>query len=178
MKRYFMLVFFLATTYGLNAQGNVRVASATTSTTTTTTAPAATVDVPPPPTYNSITFAYDVNGNQKWRKLIYLSARPGNPNTPPPQQPVVFTKSDLYEDVLYYPNPVVEILTVKWKNDELKQVNSIDVFDISGASLRNYRDLKDIQTTEIDFQTYPSGLYVVLLQYSDGEQKTLKVVKK
>jgi Secretion system C-terminal sorting domain len=178
MKRYFMLVFFLATTYGLNAQGNVRVASATTSTTTTTTAPAATVDVPPPPTYNSITFAYDVNGNQKWRKLIYLSARPGNPNTPPPQQPVVFTKSDLYEDVLYYPNPVLEILTVKWKNDELKKVTAIAVFDTSGALLLNNDDVKNKETSEIDFQAYPSGLYVVLLQYSDGTEKTLKVVKK
>lgn len=78
----------------------------------------------------------------------------------------------------YYPNPVREELYVKWKIETTKTVKSIEVYSMSGQILSSYSNLESTDITSVAFQSYPMGIYNLMLVYSNGETKTLKIVKK
>ncbi len=153
----------------------------TTAPTVTTTQAAAIVaptgTLPPDP--NAISFDYDEAGNQTLRKPIYLaSPKPGRPTTPKPEEPVAFVESDIYSDVLYYPNPTVEMLNVKWKNDAETFVNDILVYNLSGQLMGTLALDRNSEQIEVDFRAYPTGMYELVLAYSNSKKKTLKIIKK
>lgn len=131
---------------------------------------------------NTIKFLYDDAGNQISRQFIYIASgifRPSN-NTIPPE-PIAKEKlveSDLFADILYYPNPVVSELFVKWKNSDLDFVDHIELYSLSGQKIKYISDIKNNQETTIDFQSLPSGYYNLLLVYSSGVAKDLKIIKK
>lgn len=122
-----------------------------------------------------IKFTYDAAGNQTIRAIC------GNcvaKNTNYKDERTV-TDTDLLEEdkVLYYPNPVLEELYVKWKNTETTQVTSIELYSMSGQQLQLIRDVKEDELTKIKFTEYPTGYYIVVLVYSDGSKKELKIIK-
>jgi hypothetical protein len=149
---------------------------------TVTTTQASAIVAPIPSTPNSIWFDYDVNGNQIRRRQVYLASnRGGNSNNVPPEikeEEKKYEESDIYSDVKYFPNPVVEILYVQWKNDNEKFVQNIQVFNLSGQLMGTLPLDRNSEQIEVDFRSYPSGFYELVLVYSDGNQKTLKIVKK
>jgi hypothetical protein len=122
-------------------------------------------------------FSYDASGNQ-----IVTSICINCPNTFRTANPNSLTKDDLVKSevsdkISYYPNPVSEELFVKWELIDDKKVESITVFDLNGALLQTYLKPKSEDLTVIPFGRYPVGLYSVVLEYSDGESKALKIVK-
>ncbi len=134
------------------------------------------IEVPPA---NSISFEYDDAGNQFVRKPIYLaSPRPGRPIIESSNEPKEFVESDIYSDIKYYPNPTVEILYVKWKNQDEWFVNNIQVFNFSGQLMGTLDIDRNSEQFEVDFRAYPTGMYELVLAYNDGKQKTLKIIKK
>jgi Secretion system C-terminal sorting domain len=130
-----------------------------------------------PPPANSISFDYDVSGNQIVRQPIYLSSRPGRPTVKPPIKPEKFVESDIYNDVLYYPNPTIDQLFIKWNNTE-NYVDNLQLYDLNGRKLKQFDGMKNNENYEISFQEYPAGMYVLMLVYSNSETKTLKIIKK
>ena len=83
------------------------------------------------------------------------------------------------EDVIsYYPNPVKEELFLKWIISEDNYVSSINIVSMAGQMLKQYHTTSGTATQNIPFQEYPTGVYIVLLNYSNGEQKTIKIIKK
>lgn len=143
----------------------------------TTQAAAIVAPLAPPP--NSIWFDYDDAGNQVDRKPIYLaSPRPGRPTTPKPEEPVAFVESDIYSDVLYYPNPTIEMLNVKWKNDAETFVSDILVYNLFGQLMGTLALDRNSEQIEVDFRAYPTGMYELVLAYSNSKKKTLKIIKK
>lgn len=133
-------------------------------------------------TLDKIVFSYDAAGNQITRALCLSSNCTTTNKKTPPKEIITLTESDLKkfstEDVIsYYPNPVKEELYLKWELIADKTVSSIYLYDINGRVLKNYEDLGKTNAQNIPFLNYPAGTYLVVLVYSDGEQKTIKISK-
>nr|WP_233173143.1 T9SS type A sorting domain-containing protein [Flavobacterium sp. ASV13] len=130
---------------------------------------------------NKIVFEYDQAGNQTKRYLcLNCPSTTGKNDTP--KEIEQLKEEDLLkfsdQDVIsYYPNPVKEELYLKWQFTNDKYVNSIQVFSISGQFLTTYKTTLKENSQNISFQNYPSGVYAVLLYYSNGDQKSIKIIK-
>ena len=71
-----------------------------------------------------------------------------------------------------------EELFLKWELIENKNVTSIDIFAISGSLVESFKNLTSLNTKTLAFYSFPEGIYTIVLYYSNGEQKTIKIVKK
>lgn len=128
-----------------------------------------------------ITFKYDDAGNQTVRELC-LTCTSKKSNVSPPKEISAITEEDLEKftpnDVIsYYPNPVREELYLKWELSNDVYVKSLQVYNFTGQVLKNYSQSERENTQTIPFQSYPSGVYLVVLEYSNGDQKTIKIIK-
>ena len=128
-----------------------------------------------------IQFNYDTAGNQT-RRFICLncSARVADSI---PKEITELKEEDLLkfspEDVIsYYPNPVREELYLKWELVNENKVSSIEVFSINGQRVNVYSNLEKKNKKNIPFQEYPQGTYLVLLSYTNGDQKSITILKK
>ncbi|WP_082564349.1 T9SS type A sorting domain-containing protein [Flavobacterium sp. Root420] len=131
-----------------------------------------------------ITFNYDSAGNQILRELCLSGC---NPLAKPTKEEVKEIEALVDEDLLkfsqedvisYYPNPVKEELYIKWELKENNYVNSIQVFNLTGQLLKSYQPTVRNDSQNIAFQDYPTGIYAVMLYYSNGDQKSIKIIKK
>lgn len=129
-------------------------------------------------TIDNILFEYDAAGNQVKRHVVYLGDRSSNQDIKDLKQltDADLTKADIYDDIKYYPNPVVEELYVKWETSTLS-VKNIELYAISGQLMKTYNISGNSDNQIISFINYPTGFYTVLLNYTNGEKKTLKIVK-
>ena len=128
---------------------------------------------------DKIKFSYDTAGNQVSRILCI--------NCPPETGKQVKEIEAIVEEDLekipgkdmisYYPNPVKEELYLKWDLTNDNYVTTIQVISITGQVLGNYQPTKNNNTQNILFQSYPSGVYVVLINYKSGDPKTIKIIK-
>nr|WP_315220593.1 T9SS type A sorting domain-containing protein [uncultured Flavobacterium sp.] len=123
-----------------------------------------------------IKFAYDNAGNQVSRILCI------NCEAKPTKEINAIASEDLQkfseEDVIsYYPNPVKEELYLQWKLTQDNYVTSVQVFSISGQTLATYKGNNTIKNVTIPFQSFPSGVYIVLVSYKAGEAKSIKIIK-
>lgn len=130
---------------------------------------------------NKITFDYDAAGNQVKRELCINCTNP-NYRIAAPKEIAALKEEDLQkffpEDVIsYYPNPVKEELYIKWELVADKAVSIIYLYDLNGRVLQTYNHLEKVSNQTIPFLNYPSGNYLVVLMYNNGEQKTIKIVK-
>ena len=127
-----------------------------------------------------IRFEYDAAGNQIQRKWC-----PGCASRNSNEVYKEITKledADLKkffpEDVIsYYPNPVKEELYLKWNLINENKVSSINVFALNGQLLKSYTDNISQNSYSLNFKDYPVGVYFVYLNYSNGDQKSIKIVK-
>ena len=128
-----------------------------------------------------ITFNYDSAGNQIKRELCLSGCDPYAKQVKEIKEIEALTDEDLLkfsqEDVIsYYPNPVREELYLKWELADNKLVSSIQVFSLTGQVLRTYETTSS-NSQNIAFQSFPSGVYLVLLYYNNGDQKSIKIIK-
>ena len=128
-----------------------------------------------------IQFNYDTAGNQT-RRFICLSC-PARVADSIPKEIAELKEEDLLKfspnDVIsYYPNPVREELYLKWELVNENKVSSIEVFTINGQRVNVYSNLEKENKKNIPFQEYPQGTYLVLLSYTNGDQKSITILKK
>lgn len=129
-------------------------------------------------TSDYILFDYDGAGNQVKRYLIEISGnRHANPKAISALTDEDLKKSDLYDDVKYYPNPVKNELYVLWEKNGENYVERVELYSLNGQLLSVQNNLKELNSTTILFGNYPQGIYTVVLVYTNEHQKTLKVVK-
>lgn len=134
---------------------------------------------------DKITFDYDTAGNQTIRELCLNCTKAGYKTKAPkeaPKEVSALQEEDLQkfspEDVIsYYPNPVKEELYLKWELVVGKTVSSIYLYGLNGQVLKTYNNLEKTNALNIPFFNYPTGAYLVVLVYNDGEQKIIKIVK-
>ena len=132
---------------------------------------------------NKILFEYDMAGNQVKRLLcINCPANLGKDNAEIPKDIAKLTTQDLIksfpEDVIsYYPNPVKEELYLKWELADNNKVSLIQIYSLTGQLVGSYNKLENTNNQVMSFQRYPSGMYDLLILYTNGEQKSIKIIK-
>jgi hypothetical protein len=130
---------------------------------------------------NKINFTYDNAGNQISRVLCMQCA--GKKSDVVPKEIAAVKEEDLQkffpEDVLsYYPNPVRDELYLKWELADGNYVKTLQIYSFNGQILKTYSESNSDNSLTIPFQSYPEGIYLVVLEYSSGDQKTIKIIKK
>lgn len=127
---------------------------------------------------SKLLFSYDTAGNQIARTLCVNCPIGSGRYAKSPEIKTPEIETVVLDKVTFYPNPVAEELNVKWELIDNKTVENIAVYDLNGALMQIYSDLKNDNLKVLPFGIYPSGMYIVSLTYSDGEQKSLQVIKK
>ena len=79
------------------------------------------------------------------------------------------------KNILIYPNPVVDILTLKNLSNE--KLLSLEIFDASGKMVNKFDLSKMEKTKNISFENYPSGIYLMKI-YTSQSSITKKIIKK
>lgn len=128
-----------------------------------------------------VSFEYDSSGNQVHR-IVKFGVTPGPTIQSTKPEIAAVNETELLkffpEDVIsYYPNPVKEELYLKWEIINDNAVRDIQVLSLSGQLLQTYTNLQETVAQTIPFQLYPNGVYLVILNYKDGNQKSIKIVK-
>ena len=125
-------------------------------------------------------FEYDAAGNQIFRELC--SSCPARSFQEVTKEVTDLEDSDLKkffpEDVIsYYPNPVKEELYIKWDLINENKVLNLDVLSMNGQLLKTFKDNLQQNSFVISFRDYPNGIYFLNLVYSNGDQKSIKIIK-
>ncbi len=139
--------------------------------------------LPLPP--NAIVFDYDNAGNQIRRRFIYVASVAPRLATPIPTDTIAVAKiaedkllpTDLYEEIKYYPNPVKTELYLQWSEIDNNDLQTIDLYDLNGRLIKSYPNQSSHENAIINFESYPAGYYNLILIYSSGVAKNLKIVK-
>ncbi|MFH7016000.1 T9SS type A sorting domain-containing protein [Flavobacterium sp. FlaQc-47] len=126
-----------------------------------------------------ITFGYDAAGNQTGRILcINCLSKPAKEVKE--IEAVTSTDPDQFfeeDQISYYPNPVKEELYLQWNLKESNYVTSVYVYSVTGQILRIYTINEQLRNLNIPFQSYSAGVYIVLLSYKNGGEKSIKIIK-
>lgn len=129
---------------------------------------------------NKIKFEYDNAGNQILRKwcsncgLKYIQNEFKETSALEASDMLKFFEDDV---ISYYPNPVKEELFLKWDLINGNKVIGIDIYTINGQIKNRIQQSNTNNTLLISFREYPSGIYFLNLNYSNGDQKSIKIVK-
>jgi len=129
-----------------------------------------------------VTFSYDSAGNQIVRNLCISGCSTTGKSASEVKDVEALTEDDLLkfskEDVIsYYPNPVKEQLYLKWELKNDNKVSAITVYGISGQNLQTFSGTERNDNQIVSFGEYPRGVYLVVLSYRDGDEKTIKIIK-
>jgi hypothetical protein len=128
-----------------------------------------------------ILFQYDTAGNQTQRTFC-INCSNSRVTDETPKEITDIEDEDLIkfspEDIIsYYPNPVKEELYLKWELINENKVSKIDIFSQTGQLLNSYLNLEKEVTKNISFLEYPQGTYLVMLNYTNGETKSITILK-
>jgi hypothetical protein len=133
-----------------------------------------------------LTFDYDEAGNQTTRTWICVNCTTPFVSAPffaKQQGVVVFQGSTTVNSseerkLTAYPNPLVEVLNLKWQNTKYP-IKAVDVSTINGTKVysQTYPIVEEQSQVSIPFGKQIPGLYLVRVTYSDGKQEVVRVIK-
>jgi hypothetical protein len=146
---------------------------------------------------NKIALQYDVAGNQTSRTLICINCPPEKEENPKDIEEVEETeepkeeeetKEEIEESIVetpfqdaaisYYPNPLKEELFIEWREiSEGNYVTTVTVYSLSGQSVKKQPVDKGANSLTLPFREYPAGVYIVLISYRNGDERTIKIMK-
>ena len=131
---------------------------------------------------NRIKFNYDSAGNQEQRYLCIncSTARTANDTVVKGEDLISeeeIKKENLISQVKYFPNPVLEELKVSWTNETQNKLQNIEIYTLNGQLIKTYPLNLTQESIKIPFGNYSDGYYNLVLNYSNGTRKTLKIVK-
>jgi hypothetical protein len=124
-----------------------------------------------------IHFDYDTAGNQITREFCLTCLAKSNSKEISELKDSDLLKFLPEDNFSYYPNPVKEELFLKWDNSNIIKISSIKLFSLNGALLKSFENQENLLSQNILFRDYPNGLYIVILSYSNGEEKSIKIIK-
>ncbi|MBI1668672.1 T9SS type A sorting domain-containing protein [Capnocytophaga periodontitidis] len=75
------------------------------------------------------------------------------------------------------PNPVIDELTVYWQHKEQKPMTELFITSVDGKILYKRSTLQATQH-KVNIADYPTGFYLLVLEFADGSRKIFKVVKR
>lgn|SRR5690606_33448970 len=126
----------------------------------------------------TLEFTYDSAGNQIQRELVTLTVSGFSTNSYQEDEPEQ-ENVDMFDfnqaNVEYFPNPVEDLLNVRWDSSVL--ITKIYLFSSSGQLLQ-IQEAANTTSTVFDLSSYSSGMYHLVLHTVDNQQKTYKIIKK
>lgn len=127
----------------------------------------------------NIRFEYDTAGNQITRLCCFSCAAktPYSTKNISDLNESDMQKFNVDDNFSFYPNPVKEELYLKWDNSSQIKLQTINLYNINGALLKSYENQLSKDSNNILFQEYPNGVYIIGLIYTNGEEKTIKIIK-
>ncbi len=93
----------------------------------------------------------------------------GTTETPEPPEPPTNLSVNTYQEIVIFPNPVKDILSIQ--SD--KAISGLILSDLNGRKLLELNG----DTNSIDMSTYSTGMYLLTIKTSDGETVMKKVIK-
>jgi Secretion system C-terminal sorting domain len=91
------------------------------------------------------------------------------------QDKTIITENELQSnDLVYYPNPLERTLHIKLNKTKITSVVGIDGKSLNAFDLESINKLEE---TELDFTSYPKGIYFINYVDSDNNSKTAKIIK-
>lgn len=127
---------------------------------------------------NKIQFSYDSSGNQLQRELVCINCKTtNNVKNLREIRKEDLIQSEVSDQISYYPNPVQQELYLSWELVNNNSVSSIRLYSLTGHLLQSFQNKDKSNQQTILFQSYPRGVYTVVLIYSNGEQKSIKIIK-
>ena len=129
---------------------------------------------------NRIKFEYDSAGNQTRRYVCLCGAKIANDTIIKTKETLVdkdMIQDSEYEQLSYYPNPVLEELYIKWSDKTNNPIVEMQLYSMSGQLLQTKKNIKQGDLTSIAFHNYATGIYNLILIRLNGERKSLKIVK-
>lgn len=132
---------------------------------------------------SKIMFSYDTAGNQVKRELCISNCQASKKALNEIKETEVLVQDDLLkfaegDDISYYPNPVKEQLYLTWQVENDNMVKSLEVYNLNGQILETIAHSKTGDNNQtISFNRYPTGVYMVVLNYKNGDPKTIKIIK-
>lgn len=134
-----------------------------------------------------VTFSYDNAGNQIQRNLVCLTCGKSSETKETVTDStagIAETPKEIEDNLLEensritaYPNPVTDILQVEWTPTE-KKVDQIMLFSFDNRQLYHRQVNHKLTSLDLDFSSYPSGSYIVLVLYNNQTRQSFKVIKK
>lgn len=133
-----------------------------------------------------LNFQYDAAGNQILRQYVCINCSVAATTA------IAATRDNGFESIITetktdaslserklvaYPNPLTEILNLKWWSNDQIYVKSIEVFNLIGLKINQQKVTIHQNETTITFLDSPPGTYLVKAYYSDGKQEVIKVIK-
>ncbi|UII77353.1 T9SS type A sorting domain-containing protein [Flagellimonas sp. HMM57] len=136
-----------------------------------------------------IQFSYDSAGNQTLRDRVCVNCGTSKQALDSTLVEEVALQEDILEElsglnegdnfsnIVAYPNPVTEQLTVQWQDNQ-KQVAQIVLFNGIGQQLFQKVVQNRQGSMNLNFGIYPAGRYMVSVFYTDNTKQTFHVIKK
>ncbi|MEM9361246.1 MAG: T9SS type A sorting domain-containing protein [Bacteroidota bacterium] len=137
-----------------------------------------------------IQFSYDSAGNQTLRDRVCINCGTSKEVLDSIPTEDVAIQEDLLEDlsgvdntpetisnIAAYPNPVTDLLTVEWRDNE-RRVAKVILFSGIGRQLYEKTISSRQGNTQLSFATYPTGHYILSVYYTDSTRKTFHILKK
>ncbi len=128
-------------------------------------------------------FNYDGSGNQVLRDWVCL-----NCSSIEQEDPIkidsIQSISEASEDatdkfsLVAYPNPVTDILQVNWIQNPKQQPEKMALYSIDNRQLANYQITKNNGSQNIGFNSFPAGIYVLMVIFQDGNTQVIKIIKR
>ncbi|WP_422858989.1 T9SS type A sorting domain-containing protein [Flagellimonas sp. S174] len=137
----------------------------------------------------AIQFSYDSAGNQTLRDRVCINCGTSKEALDSIPTKDIAIQEDLLEDlsgvegpedisnIAAYPNPVTDLLTLEWQDNE-RQVTKIILFSGIGRQLYEKTISSRQGNTQLDFGIYPTGHYILSVYYTDSTRKTFHILKK
>jgi hypothetical protein len=130
-------------------------------------------------------FQYDAAGNQIVRQWVCINCTPfpvAFASKEPDESglPEVIKPESAIRKIVAYPNPLNEVLNLKWSYSSKYYVTQVQVFSPTGLVVFKQQFSKSNspdEQTSIPFQRQTPGTYLVNITYSDGKQVVVTAVK-
>lgn len=125
---------------------------------------------------STLYFNYDAAGNQVLRDILCVNCggtvKPSNKKLASDENISVSVES-----ITATPNPVTHKLKVKWVYNKLNPLKELQLRSANGSLLQKIPVKTRAGQRELDFSSYPPGLYLLAAMQANGKVTTIKIVK-
>jgi len=137
-----------------------------------------------------LVFTYDPAGNQILRERLCLNCTPLKVQVVEPKDSLSLQKITgagtttelLYEEeelrIVTYPNPVSDVLQVEWIEHPILAPKQVLLFSGENRQLAQIPLRKNQNLQDISFTRYPTGMYILVVVFENGQRRSFQIIKK